>query len=294
MKIGSICSGVGGLDLGVQAAVGGSVAWFMENDPAPAKIMQHYHPEAENHEDLTEVERKELDYVDVITAGYPCQPFALSGERRGDKDERHLWPHIASAIRSLRPKLTVLENVPGHLSLGFTDVLSDLNRAGYDAEWEIISAASVGAPHIRKRLFILAWDRTHREWLKRLDLLPDTRGQASQIGDRRRQDESPTVRFGRSYDGNREDFRRYSEVIGRWESITGNPMPWPASVGRSGRPKLDPGFVEWMMGVDYGYLTDPGFGLTRSDQLKILGNMVVPQQAEKAVRILLERARWEV
>ena len=96
------------------------------------------------------------DRVDILTGGYPCQPFSAAGKRLGTEDPRHLWPFIASGIRILRPKLCFFENVEGHISLGLREVIGELEQMGYKVSWGIFSAREVGAPHQRKRVFILA------------------------------------------------------------------------------------------------------------------------------------------
>ena len=96
------------------------------------------------------------DRVDIITGGYPCQPFSQAGKRAGKDDPRHLWPYILDIIRSVRPVRCFFENVEGHISLGLREVISDLESLGYKTAWGIFSAAEVGAPHQRKRVFILA------------------------------------------------------------------------------------------------------------------------------------------
>jgi DNA (cytosine-5)-methyltransferase 1 len=96
------------------------------------------------------------DRVDILTGGYPCQPFSSAGKRAGKEDPRHLWPWIADGIRLLRPKLCFFENVEGHISLGLSDVIEDLAGMGYRTTWGIFSASECGAPHQRKRVFILA------------------------------------------------------------------------------------------------------------------------------------------
>lgn len=96
------------------------------------------------------------DRVDILTGGYPCQPFSAAGKRLGTEDPRHLWPHIASGIQVLQPKICFFENVEGHISLGLRDVLRELGELGYRATWGIFSAAEIGLPHQRKRVFILA------------------------------------------------------------------------------------------------------------------------------------------
>jgi DNA (cytosine-5)-methyltransferase 1 len=96
------------------------------------------------------------DRVDILTGGYPCQPFSAAGKRAGKDDPRHLWPWIADGIAAMRPKLCFFENVEGHISLGLSDVIEDLAGMGYRTTWGIFSAAECGAPHQRKRVFILA------------------------------------------------------------------------------------------------------------------------------------------
>jgi DNA (cytosine-5)-methyltransferase 1 len=103
-------------------------------------------------------------FVDILAAGYPCQPFSCAGKRRGVHDPRHLWPYIKKALEIIRPRICFLENVEGHISLGLRKVLTDLAQIGYRVEtpsgkptWGIFSASEVGAPHQRKRLFILAY-----------------------------------------------------------------------------------------------------------------------------------------
>ncbi|MBU6182654.1 MAG: DNA cytosine methyltransferase [Verrucomicrobia bacterium] len=106
------------------------------------------------------------DRVGLLVAGYPCQPFSAAGKRLGAEDPRHLWPHILGAIRIIRPRLCFFENVEGHISLGLREVLGDLGAAGYTAAWGIFSASEVGAPHQRKRVFILAY-RNESGWQAR-------------------------------------------------------------------------------------------------------------------------------
>ena len=96
------------------------------------------------------------DRVDLITGGYPCQPFSAAGKRLGEDDPRHLWPHIRKHIEAIRPARCFFENVEGHISLGLSTVISDLESLGYKTTWGIFSAREVGAPHQRKRVYILA------------------------------------------------------------------------------------------------------------------------------------------
>jgi len=94
--------------------------------------------------------------VDIITAGYPCQPFSVAGKGLGEDDPRHLWPFILGHIQAIKPRWVFLENVRGHVKNGLREVLADLGKAGYRTDWGIFSAEEVGAPHRRERVFILA------------------------------------------------------------------------------------------------------------------------------------------
>lgn len=162
VRIGSLFSGAGGLDLAVERAFGGSVVWQSEVDEAACTVLRHRFPGVPNLGDITTVDWTSAETVDVLCGGYPCQPFSAAGKRRGTDDERHLWPDFAEAIRRLRPRCVVLENVAGHRSMGFDCVLGDLAEMRFDAQWCSIRASDVGAPHRRERVFILATDTTQR------------------------------------------------------------------------------------------------------------------------------------
>jgi len=97
------------------------------------------------------------DRVDILTGGYPCQPFSSAGNRLGEEDPRHLWPYICDIIRAVRPVRCFFENVEGHISLGLREVISDLESLGYKTAWGIFSAREVGAPHQRKRVYIMGY-----------------------------------------------------------------------------------------------------------------------------------------
>ena len=155
MRVGSLFSGIGGIDLGLERA-GFETAWFVENDPHCQKVLRRHWPDTPVYGDIHELTGDELEPVDMIAGGYPCQPFSVAGKRQGEDDERHLWPEMRRLIRLLRPRYVFAENVPGHLVLGLNNVLCDLAEDGFDAEWGVVSAQEMGAPHLRKRLFIVA------------------------------------------------------------------------------------------------------------------------------------------
>jgi DNA (cytosine-5)-methyltransferase 1 len=272
VRVGALCAGYGGLELGLGIDHDTDLVWYAENDPAPASVMAAHWPGVPNLGDLTVVDWTQVEPVDVLTAGYPCQPFSHAGKRKGSKDERHVWPHIAAGIRVLRPRRVLLENVRGHLSLGFGRVLGDLADLGYDTRWMGLRAADVGAPHGRSRIFIVAAERgavapayADGNGLEGIGRLESVRRDADRCG-------GADVAWG-----------KYEPAIFRWEHILGRPAPAPTERGRNG-PRLSPRFVEWLMGLPAGWVTD--VDIPRNAQLKALGNGVVPQQAALALSLL--------
>jgi len=133
------------------------VIWQSEIDPYGCRVLKKHWPEVVNHGNIKEINWGDVVRPDIICGGYPCQPFSTAGKRNGTDDPRHLWPWVREAISELRPKYAILENVRGHVSLGLNVVLGEMASIGYDAEWQIVSAASVGAPHRRDRVIIVAY-----------------------------------------------------------------------------------------------------------------------------------------
>jgi DNA (cytosine-5)-methyltransferase 1 len=162
LTVGSLFSGIGGLDLGLERA-GMNVIWQSEIDPYACRVLSKHWPEVVNHGNIKEINWQEVEKPDVICGGYPCQPFSTAGKRRGEEDPRHLWPWVRTAISELRPRYAILENVRGHLSMGGLSVIGELASIGYDAEWRIVSAASVGANHRRDRVIIVAYPNSTNE-----------------------------------------------------------------------------------------------------------------------------------
>jgi DNA (cytosine-5)-methyltransferase 1 len=162
LTVGSLFSGIGGLDLGLERA-GMRVIWQSEIDPYACKVLAKHWPEVVNHGDIKEINWDTIERPDVICGGYPCQPFSQSGRRHGEHDPRHLWPWVREAISQLRPRYAILENVRGHITLGLPTVIGELADIGYRAEWTLISAASLGAPHLRERVVIVAYPERERD-----------------------------------------------------------------------------------------------------------------------------------
>ncbi|MEY9969255.1 DNA (cytosine-5)-methyltransferase 1 [Streptacidiphilus sp. MAP12-16] len=155
MRIGSLCTGVGALELAALRVFPGSeLVWVADSDKDAARVLAHRWTNTRNLGDITAVDWLDVPEVDALLTGPPCQPFSLAGKRRGTDDPRHLWPHIAAAVGVLRPPLLVLEEVPGFITLGLHDALASLALLGYRSAWGVVAAAQVGAPHLRRRLFL--------------------------------------------------------------------------------------------------------------------------------------------
>jgi DNA (cytosine-5)-methyltransferase 1 len=159
----SFCTGYGGLELGIRrAGVDVRVICNVEIEAfvqanLVAKIEEGRMDNAPIWTDLKTFPAREfLGKISGLIGGYPCQPFSSAGKRQGEKDPRHLWPYIREHIRAIRPVWCFWENVAGHTTMGLWRVLSDLEEEGYRCAWGIFSAEEVGAPHQRKRVFILA------------------------------------------------------------------------------------------------------------------------------------------
>jgi DNA (cytosine-5)-methyltransferase 1 len=280
MKIGSLCTGYGGLDMAVEAYFGADTVWCAEYDKyASQLISQRFN--YPNYGDIKTIIWAEVEPIDILTAGYPCQPFSLAGTRKGTDDERHIWPHIVEAISVLRPKIIVLENVRGHLSLGFNRVVGDLTELGYDARWKIVRASDVGAPHQRARLFIIAYSNSsglQGSWDEIYDssdgFVANSDGDAYQ--ELRRAFGSVLGKASKVLNrSNRKEHWSGSEITEREVPITLDQID-----------RLNPKFVEYMMGLPEGWVT--ALELSRTQQLKMLGNGVVPQQAYYAIQQLME------
>ena len=159
----SLCAGYGGIDLGLHRCISGlrTIAYSEIEAFACELLLARMEggqlDAAPIWSDLKRFPWDQFrDRVDVLSGGYPCQPFSSAGKRQGKDDPRHLWPFVADGIARMRPRVCFFENVEGHITLGLREVLGELESLGYQATWGVFSAAEVGAPHQRKRVFILA------------------------------------------------------------------------------------------------------------------------------------------
>ncbi|GAA1105038.1 DNA cytosine methyltransferase [Nocardiopsis composta] len=319
-RIGSLCTGIAGLDMGVAAALGGArLSWVADPDPAASRFLRARFPAAPNLGDIRRLDWGRVEPVEVLTIGFPCQDISVSGRAAGIEKGASggVWAAAVEAVRRLRPDLVVVENVAALRSRGLGRVLGDLARTGYDARWTSLRAADVGAPHTRERVFAAAYP--HRSGRGSGPLLGG-RPQGPRRADQPARCDPPA---GRDHGGggwvqgelfpalalaapdevgpaSEEEAReacplstpgawgRYEAAVRRWEQVTGQAAPCPLEPGTRGGRRLNAAFTEWAMGFPAGWVSDPALGLDRNVRLRLLGNAVVPQQAEAATHLLLE------
>jgi len=259
MKVGSLFSGIGGLELGLERA-GMEVVWQVEIDDFCNRVLEKHWPDVKRYRDVREVGKHNLEPVDLICGGFPCQPVSQAGEKRAQEDDRWLWPEFARIVRELGPNFVLVENVPGLLARGMGDVLRDLAALRYDAGWESIPASAVGAPHRRDRVWILA----HTEIITER-----TRLCAG----------GPTWEWGRRFShggGKKVLANPTGERLEGWDNGSKGVHPGCVRLlpSRPGERLRDPWAIEPNVGrVAYGIPN-------RVDRLRALGNAVVPQVAE--------------
>lgn len=304
LVIGSLFSGYGGLDIAVKHVFGGRVAWHADTERAASRVLEHRFPGVPNLGDITRVDWGSVERPDILAGGFPCQDLSSAGKRRGlGPDTRSgLWAHMAHAIDQLHPNIVIWENVRGLLNapasirpvdrnhVGDRDadavralgiVLGDLADLGYDCRWLGLPASAIGTPHQRFRVFGLAWPRgtdprSLQPQRRRADhTFPGTRPQHQQLP----VDRDPA--------GTGIDWGRFDPAIRHWERLLGRPAEFPF-MRQEGRPdRLNPRWVEWLMDLPEGWVTDVP-GVSRRMALKMLGNGVVPAQGAAALRLLLK------
>jgi DNA (cytosine-5)-methyltransferase 1 len=328
LTVGSLFSGIGGLDLGLERA-GMQVKWQVENDPYCIRILEKHWPTVKRYGDIRQIKWSEVEPLDLICGGFPCQPVSVAGSRKGDKDDRWLWPEFLRAIREVRPRYVLVENVPGLLS---TDdgrlargVFGDLAEIRYDAEWNIVSAADVGAPHLRKRIFIIAYPFDTRRGPKPLifterfysslpwhDSAENAVGHTFECGcggfawwraGAESENGHCRMETGAMANPDRQGFTRPSVPVFRRgpqqkDAAARGPSQRDVSdaecerlfseyIPKAGQTARHSGFEQqWAVESDVGRVAD---GVpSRVDRLKCLGNAVVPQVAEYIGKLIIE------
>ena len=300
LSVGSLFSGIGGLDLGLERA-GMHVIWQSEIDPYASRVLAKHWPNTPNLGNVKEINWHDTPRPDVICGGYPCQPFSVAGRRKAEADERHLFPWVADAIRILRPRYAILENVTGHLSTGFGTVQAFLAEIGYDSRWDCIPAAAVGAPHLRDRVFIIATPRAEQsrpmadsndtgscDPLRTRWNAPWDGGSPFSHTDSNRQPGQPERTQKMALGVSDPDLRKTGRRIGS-QGQTQTDERQGSDLGRrvSGNDSR-----EW-------WPAEPPVGRvahgipSRMDRLRGLGNAVVPQVAEHIGRIVMAHATQE-
>ena len=271
-------SGIGGFSLGLESTGGFETVAFCDIDKYCLQVLEKRFPSVPRYTDI-----KELNYdkiksdglfpIDIITGGYPCQPFSVAGRKKGEEDPRHLWPEMFRLIKELRPSWVIGENVSGHIKLGLDTVLKNLESEGYSARTFSISASSVGANHQRERVWIVANARQHERGFQ---------PSGNQEGIRPRTFEktkrsSAADKTSRS--GTREETLANAECIGQQRQ--GKP------VRPSSSTKDSDGQTSWSYDgsqrAEGWWNIEPNVGRvahgvsSRVDRLKSLGNSLVPQ-----------------
>jgi DNA (cytosine-5)-methyltransferase 1 len=278
MKVGDLFSGIGGFSLAARW-MGWETAWFSEIDPYASAVLATHWPDVPNHGDVTMIDFTQVEPVDLLCGGFPCQDISNAGKHAGIEGGRSgLWRHFARAIRELRPRYVVVENVAALLVRGIDRVLGDLAALGYDAEWTVLSAADVGAPHLRRRIWVVAYPNEQaggrvlsgrRQQFPAggegerdvADSIPDTIGvgqlqpQGSFQVERRRTRHSGETEH--TEDERRSEGRTESEVWSRWDAPAG-----------AGWWDVEPPVGRVVNGLPH-----------RVDRLRGLGNAIVPQCA---------------
>lgn len=298
LRIGSLCTGYGGLDMAVAAVFGGGLVWCADNDRHVVPLLQARYPVLPNLGDLTELDWRTVAPVDIVTAGFPCQDISYNGRGAGiEKGARSgIWKNIVAGLRVLRPELVVVENVAAIRRRGLDRVLGDLAELGYYAVWTSLRASDVGAPHRRERVFVLGYQPYARELLVAAYTRRQRRtwrpGPSEAAGwwpsggpERPGASAVPVAAVRYSASVGQIGWGRYAEAIRQWATVTGRFPPHPTERGTRGQTRLAPRFTEWLMGVPEGWVTD--LNLPYVAQHRILGNGVVPQQALAALQRLV-------
>jgi DNA (cytosine-5)-methyltransferase 1 len=309
LTVGSLFSGIGGLDFGLERA-GMKVKWQVEIDDYARRVLRKHWPDVRLYSDVREVGAHNLESVDVLCGGFPCTNISNAGKREGiDGPQSGLWKEFARIIEEIRPRFVLIENVAVLRSRGLQRVLQDLTARGYDAEWDCIPAAALGAPHRRDRIFVVAYARvTNAERL----VLRDESGRSSGANGEDTPEFGNDGAEGFAANPDRERFSQRSERNG--DSQTGIETPHGYDTGRrdpdvahahesglEGRV-FDREYAGELLtrarGESYARYWSSESGVLRvahgvpdrMDRNQCCGNAVVPQVAEYVGRLIVAAA----
>ena len=300
LKVLDLFSGIGGFSRGFEATNFFETISFVENEPYCQAVLKHHWPEVPVLGDIKNVKAEDLPTrPDVICGGFPCQPFSQAGKQQAQDDARHLWPEMFRLIRECRPTWVVGENVAGLIRLGLDEVLTDLESEGYSTRTFNIPACSVGAPHLRQRLWIVA----HSDSESEPDGSFDGNARQRQLGfefvadsECKRERGRRISRFRKDNSKNEEGLSVQSRRLGK---TVADPDRDDRGRGRSTKSSGRKSRMEhwsggecnrseewWEVEPDVGRLVD---GLpNRVPQLRALGNSIVPQIAQKIAQAIKE------
>lgn len=267
-----LCSGIGGFALGFQRAGLSYPVLFCDIEEWCRDVLDKHWPDVPKAVDVKELANDPIRNVpdcDILTAGYPCQPFSLAGQRKGQEDDRHIWPYILQIVAQKRPTWCVFENVYGHISLGLDQVLFDLEAESYAARAFIVPACAVDAPHRRDRIWIIARNVAHAE---------------GQHGHERLDGECKTASGSEGLQG---EARTSGGNLAHADSTGLQGREKTRNAGTKGS-KRNQQFTRRSERADgENWLSEPNVGRVahgvsrRVDRLKGLGNAIVPQIAEQ-------------
>ena len=280
-------SGIGGFSLGMEATGGFKTVAFCEIEEYPRKVLRKHWPDVKQYEDIKKLTYETLrsdgiGSVDIITGGYPCQPFSNAGKKRGESDPRHLWPEMFRIIKECRPSWVVGENVSGHIKLGLDAVLSDLEGQGYGTRTFSVSAASVGANHKRERVWILAHAGRALRPGSQFKGENEKKAEGKNSHNAQRPGEAPGADVADAVKRNVEAGRERRRAIR--EGHQGDGFPGDAA-GRGENP-----WEGWWTAEPEVGIMDHGIP-KRVDRLKCLGNSLIPMIPFLIGRSIMEANR---
>jgi len=279
MTHGSLFSGIGGFDLAAQW-MGWENKFHCEWNKFGQQVLKHYWPNAESFEDITKTKFTKYEKkIDVLTGGFPCQPYSLAGKRRGKDDERHLWPEMCRAIKEIQPRWIVGENVFGLVNwsggLVFHEVQADLEAAGYEVWPYVLPAAAVGAPHRRDRIWFVAHTISQHNRANQYEGLRSKNGKASEKG-------AQTFHHATNTNGNKGNTTN-TESVGRKNALENRELERERFRQSNKRDIWDafPSVAPVCTGNDgiSNKLDGITFSKWRQESIKAAGNAIVPQVA---------------
>ena len=308
MIVGSLFSGIGGIEIGFEKA-GFETGWFIENDLYAQQVLRKQFPQAKIYGDIKDIDFRTVPKVDILTGGFPCQDISNAGKRAGIEGSRSsLWKYYLEAIRTLRPRFAFIENVSALLNRGLHVVLADLAKIGYDAEWHCVPASAIGANHKRDRIYILAYPdiNPNRAWpgeTEEKNKIPSINREerCSRVPGRTNNEISRTDKCGllhRQAEEQSTKGRKPTQCKSRPSSEDVANTRKCRIFGGSKRIQSEKKHDAETKGRDVSpngwWATEPGLGRVadgipnRVDRIKCLGNAVVPQVAEVFAKAIKE------